>query len=64
MRAVYLRCIFLMAWLVLAAAGRMTDDIEAVLLQQGSESLPRQGMVVRNQNAFHIPLIGRRCPAD
>jgi hypothetical protein len=42
----------------------VTDDVEAVLLQQGGESLPRQGMVVRNQDALHIPLIGRRPPAD
>ena len=44
----------------LLAVGRVADDVEAVLLQQGRESLPRQGMVVRNQDALHIPLIGRR----
>jgi hypothetical protein len=35
-----------------------------VLLEQRGESLPCQGVVVRNQDAFHIPLIGRRPPAD
>ena len=43
---------------------RMAYNVEAVLLQQGGESLPRQGMVVRDQDALHIPLIGRRPRAD
>jgi hypothetical protein len=42
----------------------MADDIEAVLLEQGGKSLPRQGMVVGNEDALHIPLIGRTPPAD
>jgi hypothetical protein len=42
----------------------VTDDIEAVLLEQRGKSLPRQGMVVCNQDALHIPLIGRTPPAD
>ena len=48
----------------LLPVGRVADDIEPVLLEQGGESLPRQGVVVCNQDALHIPLIGRRPPAD
>ena len=49
----------------LLAVGRVADDLEALLREQGGEGIPGQGMVVDEQDALgHAPLIGRERPAD
>ena len=48
----------------LLAVGRVADDVEAVLLEQRGQRLAREGVIVRDQDALHIPLIGSLPPAD
>ena len=48
----------------LGAVGRLSNDVEAVLPEEGGQSLPREGMVVRDQDALHTGLIGSTPPAD
>ena len=48
----------------LLAVGRLPDDVEPVLDEERGQRLARERVVVRNEDAFHNPLIGRRRPAD
>ena len=48
----------------LLAVGRLADDVEAVLLEQRGQSLAREWVIVSDQDALHVPLIGSMPPAD
>jgi signal transduction histidine kinase len=49
----------------LLAARRVPDHLEALLREKGGESIPRQGMVVDEQDALgHLPLIGTGAVAE
>jgi hypothetical protein len=42
----------------------MTDDFEAVLLEQRGQCLACEWVIVSDQDALHVPLIGSLPPAD
>jgi len=48
----------------LRAIGRLPDDIEAVLPQEGCKSLAREWVIVGDQDALHTGLIGSTPPAE
>jgi hypothetical protein len=48
----------------LRAVGRLPDDVEPVLGQERGERFARERVIVRDEDAFHLPLIGIGSPAD
>ena len=50
----------------LFAVRGLADHVESVLLEQRRECLPRQGVIIDDENALfgHMALIGKSPPAD